>query len=700
MTGLPSGRRTKFVTLAFWLILISVAAPFGIKLTEAVDNDAINSLPNSAEATKVYEESKDAFPGSDKLVAVIAYAREGGLTDADTAKVEADRAAFTQYADGGQIQPAYPSEDGKALMLTFPITGDTKEQQESASDIKESVDDNVPGGLEVGFTGSAGAVDDVYDAFGGIDGKLVLVTASVVALILLLTYRSLFLWFIPLLCVGMASQLASAVVYLLAEHGGLVVNFQSQTLLTVLVFGVGTDYALLLISRYREELRRHRDRHQAMNVALRRSFGAILASGATVALGLMCLLAADLNSTRGLGPVCTVGIIAGLLSMLTLLPALLVLCGRWVFWPFVPRYVEPGSGRDVTEVHGLWNGIARVVGRRPRSIWVGSAAVLAVLTVGAGNLSLGLPWTETFTDDVGSVTGQHLIEKHYPAGSTYPVQIVTGTESKDTVVRAIESNDQIAGVDTQNIQTSQDGRRVLIQAVLAPAADSQAAKDTIDDLRDELHAVPGAQAIVGGDTATTLDTERAASRDNKVIIPLIILVVFLVLILLLRAVVAPVLLVASVVLSFAAAMGASGLIFDMIGHPKIDYGMPLQAFLFLVALGVDYTIFLMTRAREETKTLGHPAGVLPALAMTGGVIASAGLVLAATFASLSVMPLVPSLQMGIVVAVGVLLDTFLVMSLLVPALSVDVGRKIWWPSPLSRSDHRAEVRPEELTKAL
>ncbi|GAA4713131.1 MMPL family transporter [Phytohabitans rumicis] len=674
-------RALKFLVLALWIGLASVVGPMAVKLADVVTDDAVAWLPQSAEATAAYERAKAAFPGSDRLVAVAVYAREGGLTPADRVKVEADRTVFSEYAEGGSVPTPVASADGQALLVSFPLAGDKDQQSDAAGDIKDRLANAPPAGLRTALTGSAGAEHDLFDAFGGMDLTLVLVTAGVVALLLLFTYRSPVLWLIPLICVGVASQVASAVVYLLARHAGLTVDFQGQSVLTVLVFGVGVDYALLLIARYREELRRHRDRHRAMAVALRRSFPAILASAATVAIGLLCLLAADLNSTRSLGPVGAVGIAAAFLAMTTLLPAILVLCGRWLFWPFVPRYTESAVGHDVAEDHGVWAKVAGGVGRRPRLVWIGTAVALVALTLGIGNLSLGLPASETFTKEVGSVTGQRLIERHFPDGAASPALILATAGTSDQVVAAARGAAGIADVPAPRL--SADGAWVRIDAVLTDAPDSDAAKDTVDRLRAAVHAVPGAQAVVGGDTATELDTQRAANRDNLVVIPLILGVVFLILVVLLRALVAPLLLIGSVVLSYAAAMGAAGFVLDAMGYTKLFYGLPLQTFLFLVALGVDYTIFLMTRAREEVRQVGHEPGMLRALTVTGGVITSAGLVLAATFAALGVLPLVPSVQTGVIVAAGILLDTFLIRSLLIPALVLHVGPRVWWPLALT-----------------
>jgi RND superfamily putative drug exporter len=691
ITKLPSGRRTKFLVIALWLVVASAVGPLAIKLADVVTDDAVAWLPRTAEATRAFERAEAAFPGSDRLVAVAVYARDTGLTDADRAKAETDRTAFARYAEGGQVPPAIVSGDGKALLVSFPLAGDEDQQSESTGAVRDQLANAPPAGLRTGLTGSAGATDDLFDAFGGMDITLVLVTAGVVALLLLFTYRSPVLWLVPLICVGVASQVASAVVYLLAKHAGLTVDFQGQSVLTVLVFGVGVDYALLLIARYREELRRHADRHAAMRVALRRSFPAILASAATVAISLLCLLAADLNSTRSLGPVGAVGIASAFLVMTLLLPAVLVLFGRWLFWPFVPRYSPQAVGHDVAEDHGMWARVAGFVGRRPRGVWIGTAVVLGLLTLGIGNLSVGLPGGETFTKEVGSVTGQRIIAAHFPEGSAAPAEVTARSGAADAVAAALRGVDGVATVSDP--RTSPDGQWVMLQAVLDAEPDSDAAKDTVDRLRDAAHAVPGAEALVGGQTATELDTDRASSRDERVVIPLILAVVFLILVVLLRALVAPLLLIGSVVLSFAAALGVAGFVLDAMGHTKLFSGVPLQTFLFLVALGVDYTIFLMTRAREEVGQVGHRRGVLHALTVTGGVITSAGLVLAATFSALGILPLVPSVQIGVIVAAGVLLDTFVVRSLLIPALAVHLGRKVWWPGRPVHEPARSAAEP-------
>ncbi|MCW3843682.1 MMPL family transporter, partial [Micromonospora yasonensis] len=496
LAGLSSGRRGKYAVLLLWLALLAIAGPLALKLAEVQDNSTLGALPPSAESSQAVRRAEAAFPDTRRQLAIAVYVRDTGLTAADRARVGADRAAFTAYADGGVVSPPVPSADGRALLLSLPMTADDDRRADAVAALKDRLADGAPAGLRTALTGEAAAEHDVFDAFGGMDGALLLATAATVALLLLITYRSPVLWLIPLIAVGVANQLAGGVVYLLAKHAGLAVDFQSQTILTVLVFGVGVDYALLLIARYREELRRHPDRHAAMAVALRRSYGAVCASAATVAIGLLCLLAADLPATRGLGPVGAVGIGAALLAMTTLLPAVLVLCGRWLFWPFVPRHTPNADTRDRTADHGVWRRIAGLVAGRPRAVWVGSAAALVALTVGIGNLSLGLPDDESFTTEVGSVTGQRLIAAHYPGGSAAPADILAAAGTAGPVLAAARAVPGVAEVGAP--EPSPDGRWVRVAAVLAAAPDSDAARDTVTRLRAAVHAVPDAQALVGG----------------------------------------------------------------------------------------------------------------------------------------------------------------------------------------------------------
>jgi putative drug exporter of the RND superfamily len=682
LIGLPSGRRTKWLILAVWLVLIAVAGSFASKLGSVQKNDAKTWLAASAESTKAFDVATQYFGTGNRLPAVIVYARNGALTAADRTKAARDRIALARYA-AAPIEPAATARDGRALLLSVPLRSNPNDGSAITNDVKQirrAVAAHVPTGLAVKVSGPAGIQADVTNVFTGIDTTLLFATIGVVALILLLTYRSPVLWLVPLISVGVGSQLANALVYLLAKYAGLLVNGQSAFILTILVFGVGTDYGLLVIARYREELRRQADRHLAMATALQRAVPAILASATTVALALLCLLSAEMNNTRGLGPVAAIGVLAAFLAMTTLLPALLVIFGRGLFWPFVPRYDAASTFVGREENHGLWGRIAKSVGRRPRAIWVATAFVLVALAFGSTSLSTGLSLQDEFTQKVDSVVGQGLIAAHFPAGASAPLDVYANASAEQPVMTALRHTQGVARL--QPAQRS--GAWVHISAAPTDPPSSAAARQTVERVRRALHAIPDAGALVGGQTATDLDTDTAYAHDELVAGPLILLVVFVVLAVLLRALVAPLLLLASAALSFLAALGVSALVFQAIGYPRIEQGLPLSGFLFLVALGVDYTIFLITRAREEVADLGHARGILRALVVTGGVITSAGIVLAATFSVGVVLPEVGFLQLSLLVALGVLLDTFVVRTLLVPALALDSGPRFWWPMRLTR----------------
>lgn len=693
LARLPSGRLGKWFVLVLWLAIAAGLGPLASKLTEVQKNDNAAWLPRSAEATEAYERALAHFPDTGTIPAVIVYVRDGGLSDADRARATADREALAPLAKDGEVSPLIPSADGAALLYALPLDGTLGWEGLPATvqQIRDRMAD-APAGLRTGVAGPAAVGADFSESFAGIDTTLLLVTGIVVAVILLITYRSPVLWIIPLLSVGVALSIAQAVIYLLAKYADLTVNGQGAGILTVLVFGAGTDYALLLVARYREELKRHANRHEAMGIALRHCFPAILASGTTVILSMLCLLAAQMNNIRGLGPVAAIGIAVALLVMTTLLPALLVILGRWVFWPFTPRFDPAAVGHDASEDHGIWGRIAGFVGRRSRPIWILTTVALIGISLGSLTLKTGLTYSESFTKEVGSVAAEKLLNAHFAGGSSAPAQIYAVPAKAAEVAAAASKAPGVASVGAA--QAAPDGQWVVMDAVLRDAPDTPEAQEAVRRLRDAVHAVPGAQALVGGQTATQVDMNAATDHDNKLVMPLILLVVFVVLMLLLRAVVAPLLLIASVVLSFLAAMGAAALLFAALGHSHVDQGFVLLGFLFLVALGVDYTIFLMSRAREETAKVGHREGILRALAVTGGVITSAGIVLAATFTVLAVLPLVTLLQMGLIVAVGVLLDTLVVRTLLVPALSLDAGRKIWWPSRRAAQVRTPQRAPE------
>ncbi|HEU4424749.1 MAG TPA: MMPL family transporter, partial [Pilimelia sp.] len=582
-----------------------------------------------------------------------------------------------------------PAADGQALQVLVPVEIDADGWQkivDVVADIKE-VTGEESGGLAVHVTGPAGTAADSAKAFEGIDSTLLYTTLAIVTIILLITYRSPVLWLLPIITAGVALTTSQAVIYLLAKHAGLTVNAQSAGILTVLVFGAGTDYALLLVARYREELRRHTDRHEAMALALHRAGPAIVASAATVAIGMLCLLFAEMNSTKGLGPVAAIGIGVGLLAMITLLPALLVIGGRWLFWPARPKY---GSAEPTTT--GVWARLGRAIARNPRVVWAATVVALGLMSLGLFELKAsGLSTEDSFVDRPPSIVGQEVLARHFPAGQGQPVVVIGKAGAQEQLRQALAGTNGIVEVSPPVVK---DGL-VRLEGTMRDQPDSPAAEDTLLRVRDAVHAVPGADAKAGGMTALMVDINSANSHDNRLIIPLVLLVVLVILGLLLRSIVAPLLLIATVVLSFAAALGVSALVFTHIfGFAGADSAFPLFVFVFLVALGIDYNIFLMTRVREEAQQHGTRRGALIGLAATGGVITSAGLVLAGTFAALASLPMVAFAEIGFAVALGVLLDTLVVRSVLVTALNLDVGRWMWWPSKLTAKRDAPEVEAD------
>ncbi|MFH9063642.1 MMPL family transporter [Streptomyces coeruleorubidus] len=694
---LVCGRRAKWLVLVLWVVVLFVAAPFAMKLTDAQDNDASSWLPGSAESTQVLEISEDFRP--EQIPAVVIYARDGGLTPQDRAEIAEDVRQLKELRDHGirgaeTRGPVFDRpDDPRAAQVFVPITMD-EEGWERISPAVDSIRDDVGeggGGLAVHITGPGGTSADFAEAFEGIDSTLLFSAMIVVIVMLLITYRSLTLLLVPLVSVVCALFASQALIYLLAEHAGLTVNGQSAGILTVLVFGAGTDYALLLVARYREELRRHEDRHEAMALALHRAGPAVLASGATVVLSMLVLLAAEMNSTSGLGPVAAIGVAVALLAMMSLFPALLVIFGRWIFWPVIPHYGAP----DPTE-RGIWARTGRRIAHRPRMTWAVTALALAVCSLGLIQLRAeGIGNADAFTGKPDSIVGQEVSARYFPAGSGSPLVIVSDQAQAQQVGRAVAAT---PGVVPESLglppgtKPSFQGR-VLFEATMTAPADSDAAKQTVERVRDAVHAVPDADAKVGGGTAGLVDMDEAITHDNILIIPLVLVVVLLILCVLLRALIAPLLLIGTVILSFAAALGISALafryVFDYAGEAT-DF--PLFVFVFLVALGIDYNIFLTTRIREEAGRQGTRSGVVTGLATTGAVITSAGLVLAGTFAALGTLPMVAFAEIGFAVALGVLIDTLIVRSVLVTSLFLDVGPKVWWPHRLAKEDGGAAAR--------
>ncbi|OEJ93755.1 MMPL family transporter [Streptomyces thermolilacinus] len=672
--------------IAVWLAVGGGLGPYAGKLGEVATNDQAAFLPQDAEATRVLDAQK-AFRQEETLPLVVVWTADGGgRLSPDRQQAATRTLASLTGTDGvvGAPSPALPSRDGEALQGALRLAPGLGDELPAVLDRVRAAADEVPG-TRAQLAGPAATQADLKDAFAGIDGLLLGVALAAVLLILLLVYRSVLLPLVVILCAVFALALACAVVYVLADADVVRVDGQVQGILFILVIGAATDYALLLAARFREELGRRDDRYAAMREALRQSYGPVGASAATVALGLLALLLSDLTNNRALGPVGAIGIVCAVLGALTFLPAVLVLLGRAAYWPASPKPAASGAG------HGLWTKVAALVDRSPRKVWAGTLVVLVACAAFAPTLTArGVPLDEIFVDDAPSVAAGKTLAEHFPGGSGNPAVIIADASALPAVTEAAERTDGVASV----VPVTASGRpgggpplvaegRVQLNATLEAAPDSDAAKAALARLRTAVHAVPDADALVGGYTAQQYDTQRTAERDRTVIMPVVLVIILLILVGLLRSLLLPVLLVATVALNFLATLGVSALVFErLLGFSGTDASVPLYGFVFLVALGVDYNIFLMSRVREETFLHGTQEGVLRGLTATGGVITSAGVVLAATFAALAVIPLAFLLQIAFIVAFGVLLDTLVVRSLLVPALVRDIGPVSWWPSTL------------------
>jgi RND superfamily putative drug exporter len=701
---LPAGRTSKWVVFGVWLVIVVVSLGLNLpgKFTEAEKNNSASFLPGDAESTKVLDITERLNDG-EKAPTVIVYRRESGLTAADKRAIAADiekldaiSARFDNTSPWGNPEgpdattPFQLSEDGTAALIGNQLTG-TGEAEDLIDPVeayREAVTRS-ENGLVVKVTGPSGVAADAVKVFENINGTLLAAAFTLVIVLLILIYRSPFFWFFPILAVVFAEIATRGLGYGLTEMG-VTVNGQSSSILSVLVIGAGTDYALLLVARYREELRKHEDKHEAMNLALRRAGPAILASGATVCAALLTLSLAQVNGTAGLGPIGAMGVAVAVVSMLTFLPAVLLIVGRRPFWPFIPHFGDEGSD----ETHGAWRTVAERVAAHPARVAVASTAVLVVFSLGLLNFDDGLTQSNSFTDSVESIEGQNLVASAFPSGQSVPTDIVVPADADlPAVARAAAGVDNVASVSER--PAARDDENVQLTAFFEVDPYSTEAFDTIPAVRAAVRDVEPA-ALVGGGTAVEADLREASSEDNRLLVPLALVVVFLVLVALLRALVIPLVLIATVVLSFLAALGVGAVVFDVVfGFPGSDPSLPLFSFIFLVALGVDYNIFLMTRAREETFTYGTRRGIVRAVAVTGGVITAAGIVLAGTFSVLAVLPLVFLTEIGFVVAFGVLLDTFLVRSVLVPSLVHLIGPNIWWPSALAREAGHAEEQPDK-----
>lgn len=691
-----------------WLAGASFGGPLFGKVDEVSSNDQTTYLPESADATTV-QQLLGEFTDSDAIPAIAVFTSEEELTPSELEAIS-DAVADAPDVEGvaDDVSPALPSEDGRAVQAFIPIDGDA-ELSDATTALGDELRAAVPDGITVYITGPAGFTADLAAGFAGIDGLLLGVALLAVLVILVLVYRSFLLPLVVLSTSLFALCVALLVVWWLAKWEILLLSGQTQGILFILVIGAATDYALLFVARFREELRVSQDKGVALLAAWKGSVEPIVASGGTVIAGLLCLLLSDLKSNSTLGPVAAIGIVFAMLSALTLLPSLLLLFGRAVFWPRRPRF-EPAV---VAEEHGmrttgLWARLSGLIKKRPRVIWIATTLVLLAGAAGVTQLDAqGVPQSDLVLGASEARDGQVALGEHFPGGSGSPVSVIVDEDNLQDAADVLLANDGIDGVTVTAADspsgsapvtadgitavgppgtpapdpTTVDGQ-VLLQATLTDAADSAAAASTVRELRGELDDLG---AVVGGVTATSIDTNDASIHDRNLIIPVILVVIMIILMLLLRSILAPVLLILTTVLSFGTAMGVSALVFNGIfDFPGADPAVPLYGFVFLVALGIDYNIFLMTRVREESKQHGTREGILRGLSITGGVITSAGLVLAATFAALSVIPILFLVQLAFIVAFGVLLDTFVVRSLLVPALAYDIGKAIWWPSKLWR----------------
>lgn len=666
------------VLVIIWFIIAGLGGPTFGKISDVSTNDRTTFLPASSESTQVSELTPE-FSDSQGIPAIIA----GETSDVG----EVDLTERLESTEGViQVIGPTPSEDSQAVQYIALIDTESADATEVVQLLSDEVADD---GFYV--TGPAGFSADLANAFAGIDGILLLVALAAVLVILIAVYRAVLLPFIVILTAVGALCAAIVVIYYMAKADIIVLNGQSQGILSILVIGAATDYSLLMVARQREELQKQESVADALKSSWKASFGAITASAATVAIALLCLLVSDLNSNRSLGPIAATGIFFAWVAALTLLPALLYLFGRASFWPAKPKFT--GELTSEQNAHKFWYKVANFVQGSPRKVWAGT---LVLLFLGAAWVPLlnanGVSNSDILLSDTEAKQGQEVLNEHFDAGSGSPAQIIAPEELVGEVTGILENHSEISAVTLtsesgapantppMNLEPNVVDGNVYIQATLNQEADSLEAQDTIAHLREEFDAFDG-RVLVGGESATALDSNLTAERDLRVIVPLVLAVVLLVLIVLLRAVLLPVLLLLATVVSFGAAMGVSALVFNgLFNFPGADPTVPLYGFIFLVALGVDYTIFLMTRAKEETPIMGTRKAVLHSLAVTGGVITSAGVVLAATFAALAVIPLMFMVQLAFIVAFGVLVDTFIVRTLLIPGLVLDIGPKVWWPS--------------------
>ena len=689
-----TGPKTAWVTLLIGLIFAALS--FTVFAAEESNVSPDNGLPDDSEVILVDQALTD-MPGSEGTAAVVVLAKASGeFTDDEIVWLQGEFDPMIQMPTGGVnelftefsnleimgeafVPPATISDDNTTAVVTIPMDeiDDVDERAERVAEIRTLIGEETLPGVEAYVTGPEGFQVDLAGVFAGADFTLLLATVLIVVVLLLVTYRSPILWIVPLLVVGTADGMAGQIGRNVAAFFNITADGSITGILSVLVFGAGTNYALLLIARYKEELLLIEDRHEAMTRAVKGAGPAILASGGTVALALLTLSFAELGGNRALGLVCASGIVVAMIAALGVLPAAIVVFGRGLFWPFVPRF----GGVNKSET-GWWAKLGKGVSKRPVTVAILGIALLGGLTVGSSGITIGIPETEQFRVKPEAVTGIEVLGEAFPAGASAPTQVIAVNDYADDVIDAALDSPLVASAEV--VDQNDDFSR--IDVVLDAEGGSEEAYAAIETLRENVQSVPGANALVGGDDATRLAVKQAYERDQLLVIPLILVLVFIVLVLLLRALLAPILLLGSVVLSFFSAMGAAWLIFqNVFGMSGLDFSVFLYSFLFLVALGVDYNIFLVSRAREESANLADSVrqptrqAMIKALGATGGVITSAGILLAAVFAVLGVLPLIALFQVGIIVGIGVLIDTLLVRTVVVPALAFITGDKFWWP---------------------
>lgn len=676
-----TGRRTA------WLILAATAVAVGLLFSllpqDKSEGFPTSGLPSSSQAAQVDTLLAD-FPSAKQTSAIVVWSRQGSnLSAADITAITGRAAALGEQSTAPRATTPRFSDDKRAAISVVPLEAQkaTADIGRTATDIRSTASSDLPTGLTAYVTGPVGFQADITNAFAGADLRLLLVTVIVVAVLLIVTYRSPVLWIVPLVVVGLADGLSTVVVGALAGPFGIVLDPSVSGIQSVLVFGAGTNYALLLVARYREELLRVENRNAAMLTAVRSAGPAIAASGGTVALSLLTLLFAELSGNRALGFACAIGVVVAILFALIVLPAALVVCGRGLFWPFVPRFQ---TGLDLKR-EGFWTRLGRGVAHRPALIVVTSIVGIGALSLGLIGASVGLSQADQLLGNPESVQAQKIVDTSFSAGLTSQT-VVLAPDVAATEAAALAS--ATTGVEAVQPGESANGRTRL-NLSLASEPGSDETFGTIAALRTGYADASGAvsKSLVGGSDATALDNRTNAQSDQDLIIPMILAIVFGILAILLRSLVAPVLLIVSVLATFFASLGASNAIFqNLMGFPAFNTNVVLFAFLFLVALGVDYNIFLTTRAREEAHRHGTKEGMVRALSSTGAVITSAGILIAAVFAVLGVLPVVALTQIGVIVCIGVLLDTLVVRTLVVPALVFLTGDRFWWPSrPAARA---------------